>query len=303
MSIPVWQSIFLPLLRMAADGQQHRVKEAIEKLGVEFGLSSQELDEVYPQSGIPVFSTRVRWADVYLTKAGLLEHAERGRFRITGRGRTVLASNPSVLGVKDLEQYDEFREFKRKSRPKDVPDVDQDLSTQPPQEVIEAAYQTWYRNLSEQLLARVHGASPKFFEKLVVDLLVAMGYGGSRKDAGRVIGKTGDEGIDGLIKEDKLGLDVIYIQAKRWQGAVSRKDVQAFAGALDGQRATKGVMITTSRFTDDAGEFSEKSSRKIILIDGERLADLMIEHGIGVSDKDKPAYVLKDVDSDYFEEV
>lgn len=302
MAIPDYEAMMLPLLRLAKDGNEHRIKDAVETLAVEFRLSAQDIDQVYPQSGAPVFSGRVRWADVYLTQAGLLQHVGRGRFRITERGKAALASNPGNLNVKYLERFPEFREFRKRSRPKNDGKIDIQVESQPPQEVIEAAYQTWRSGLAQQLLQRVQAASPKFFEKLVVDLLVAMGYGGSRKDAGKVIGRAGDEGIDGLINEDRLGLDTIYVQAKRWQGAVSRKEVQAFAGALDGQRANKGVMITTSRFTDDAEQFAERSTRKIILIDGDRLAELMIDYGVGVSDKDKPAYILKEADSDYFEE-
>lgn len=274
----------------------------VKALADELGLSEEDRNSVYSHSGTPVFNGGVRWAIVYLTQAGLLERVGRGRFRITHRGSGVLASDPPILNIKYLEQFAEFRDFKSRSRSKEAEEENQSPIGQPPQEIIEAAYQTWRSGLARQLLQTVHAVSPKFFEQLVVDLLVAMGYCGSRKDAGKVVGKSGDEGVDGVINEDKLGLDVVYIQAKRWQGPVSRKEVQAFSGALDGQRASKGVMITTSRFTEDAIEFAERSTRKVVLFDGSRLAELMIDHGIGVSDKDKPTYVLKDIDTDYFEE-
>jgi restriction system protein len=246
MAIPDYQALMLPLLRLAEDGNEHRIKDAVDALASEFRLSAQDVNTVYPQSGAPVFGGRVRWADVYLTQAGLLQHVVRGRFRITEKGKTVLASNTKEIDVKYLERFPEFRDFRKRSRSKNDEKIDVQVDSQPPQEVMESAYQAWRNGLAQQLLHRVQEASPKFFERLVVDLLVAMGYGGSRQDAGRVTGRSGDEGIDGLINEDRLGLDAIYVQAKRWQGPVSRKEVQSFAGALDGQRASKGVMITTS---------------------------------------------------------
>jgi len=302
LTIPNWQAIFLPLLRLAADGTEHRLNDAVHGLAAHFGVSEDELHEVYPHSGATIFGSRVRWANVYLIQAGILERMGRGRFRITKRGQEVLQSNPNTLNVKFLEKYKEFLEFRTRARAKEEPEQDHQEST-PPEEVIETAYQTWRAALSRQLLDKVLAAAPSFFEQLVVDLLVAMDYGGSRADAGKAIGKSGDEGIDGIISEDRLGLDVLYIQAKRWQGPVGRKEVQAFSGALDGQRANKGVMITTSKFTPEAQEFAKRSTRKIVLLDGERLAELMIDHGIGVSDKGKHSYVLKDIDTDYFEEV
>lgn len=230
-----------------------------------------------------------------MTKAGLLETTGRARFRITERGLSVLQNNPTVINNDFLSRFPEFLQF-RAIRRTTRRDYNEPAGT--PEETLEASYQNLRGELVQELLERVKGCTPSFFENLVVDLLVAMGYGGSKKDAGQAIGRTRDGGIDGIIKEDKLGLDVVFIQAKRWDGTVGRPVVQAFAGSLEGQRARKGVLITTSQFSPDAVDYVGRIEKKIVLIDGEELCQLMIDHGVGVTEVAR--YVVKKIDSDYF---
>jgi restriction system protein len=297
--IPDFQRIMLPLLRLAKGGREHTLREAIESLAEEFQLTPVERKELLPSGRQPTFDNRVGWANTYLKKAGLLESTGRGRFRITDRGQEVLVGEPSAIDIGFLERFPEFVDFRSRrsrtghARPAQEPD-------QTPEEVIESGYQALRNDLAEELLEQVLACSPQFFEKLVVDLLVAMGYGGSKKDAGHAVGQSGDAGIDGIIKEDKLGLDVVYVQAKRWANTVGRPVVQAFAGSLEGHRASKGVLITTSEFSNEAVDYVGRIQKKIVLIDGKLLADLMIDHGIGVSDV--TTYTLRQIDMDYFTE-
>jgi restriction system protein len=242
----------------------------------------------------------VAWARVYLSKALLLESPKRAFFRITDRGQELLKANPVDLRVKHLKQYPEFVDFHTSSNKQENggETASDDERTATPEEIFESAYQELRSSLANDLLSQIGKNSPEFFENLVVKLLVKMGYGGSIKDAGQSMGRSGDEGIDGIIKEDKLGLDVIYIQAKRWQGSVGRPEVQKFVGALHGQRAKKGVFITTGAFTRDAEQYVSTIDPKVVLIDGSRLVDLMIDHNLGVSIVD--AYEIKKIDSDFF---
>ncbi len=229
-----------------------------------------------------------------------MQSTGRGRFSITSRGIEVLNSNPSYIGKKYLEQFSEFNEFQLRSRQASVEEISEDESKQSPEEILETSYQNLRNELAEELLVRIMDCSPRFFEKLVVDLLVAMGYGGSRKDAGQalLLGQPGDGGVDGIIKEDRLGLDVVYVQAKRWESVVGRPVVQAFAGSLEGFRAKKGVLISTSQFSKDAKDYVDRIEKKIVLIDGQQLAQYMIDYGIGVAEV--ATYVVKKVDTDYF---
>jgi restriction system protein len=304
MAIPDYQTLMLPLLRIASDGHEHRVRDALEQLASEFKLTDAERAELLPSGTAPYFDNRVGWARTYLKQAGLLSSPKRGTFQITEAGRQLLAKKPPRINIALLEQYPAFVEFK--NRRKDEVDQTAKARSEPPasdetpEDALAVAYGTLRRNLESELLDQVRASSPAFFERLVIDLLVAMGYGGSRQDAGRAIGRSADEGIDGIIKEDKLGLDAIYVQAKKWgDQTVGRPEIQKFAGALQGQRATKGVFITTSSFTREAEHFANSISSKIILIDGERLASLMIDHNVGVAPVG--VYELKRVDSDYFE--
>jgi restriction system protein len=295
----------LPLLRLAGDGQEHLFRAAVETLAEQFKLTADERQEQLPSKTQPLFDNRVGWARTYLVKAGLLEAPRRAHFRITERGKQVLQAPPPRLDAAYLRQnFAEFRDFVgaksategTQERPTEV--IATDAVT--PEESLEGAYQNLRRAVESDILARLQKGSPSFFERVVVQLLVAMGYGGTLRDAGAAIGRSGDEGIDGIIKEDRLGLDVVYVQAKKWSGTVGRPDIQKFAGALQGQRARKGVFITTSSFSADARAFVAQIDAKIVLIDGEQLAQFMFEHNVGVS----PAsvYEVKKVDADFFEE-
>lgn len=292
----------LPFLQFLADGQERSLGEAEQYLAAHFGLTSAERAEMLPSGQQGIFRNRVGWARTYLKKAGLIESPKRGVFIISERGKQVLAARPERIDVKYLEQWPEFREFRDASRTKsDLPTkVDVSDADATPEEAIESAHQGLREQLSQDLIARILSCSPAFFEQLVVELLVKMGYGGSRRDAGQRIGQSGDGGIDGIIKEDRLGLDVIFIQAKRWQGTVGRPDIQKFVGALQGQRAKKGVFITTSSYTAEAEAYAGQIDTKVVLIDGKQLASLMIDFDVGVSPA--ASYVVKRIDSDYFEE-
>lgn len=248
------------------------------------------------------------WAKTYLKKAGLLDTPNRGKFCITERGMEALKKQPASINRKFLEQFSEFVEFQGSSEARKTNELSGDedddrkllISEQTPEEMLEFSFQSLKAELASKILSRVKSCSPHFFEKIVVDLILAMRYGGSRKDAGQAIGRTNDGGVDGIIKEDKLGFDIIYVQAKRWEGTVGRPVVQAFAGSLEGFKAKRGAIITTSQFSKEAKDYVERIEKRIILIDGEQLAKLMIEHNVGVAETER--YILKKIDSDYFEE-
>ncbi len=296
----------LPFLRFLRDGKEHSLRDAEGELAEHFKLSDAERAEMLPSGQQGIFKNRIGWARSYLKKACLIEAPRRGVFKITDRGIKILESSPGRIDIKFLDQFPEFVEFRDASKStadgkseSGLPEPAPTLAVTP-EEAIESAYQGLRDQLAQELLAVVLGCSPTFFEQLVVDLLVKMGYGGSRRDAGERIGQSGDGGIDGIIKEDRLGLDAIFIQAKRWQGSVGRPEIQKFVGALQGQRARKGVFITTSTYTADAIDYASRIDTKVILIDGRALSNLMIDFGVGVSDS--ATYVVKRIDSDYFEE-
>jgi restriction system protein len=298
MAIPDYQSVMLPLLRFASDRQEHRFRQAIESLAEEFNLSDDERKQLLPSGRKATFDDRVSWASTYLKKAGLLKSTRRGYFQITDRGLEVLKQPPARITNEFLEQFPEFVEFKtRRKKPK--VQLPEDEEEQTPEGAIESAYQRLNEDLAADLLETVMECSPTFFERLVVDLLVKMGYGGTRKEAGQAIGRTSDEGIDGIINEDRMGLDVVYIQAKKWDNTVvGRPEIQKFAGALQGQRARKGIFITTSSFSKAAYDYVSRIDSKIVLIDGELLSQLMIDYNVGVAPV--ASYELKRIDSDYF---
>ncbi len=303
MSIPKYESVMLPLMEFLADREEHSLREAIDFLAEKLGLTEGDLKELLPSGQQAVFDNRVGWARTYLKKAGLLETTRRGHFRITQRGMDVLSKKPSRIDCQLLDKFDEFREFKalRHTRHGNSEVAEHPANNDTtPEEALESAYGRLRDSLASELLQQTKNASPSLFEKLVVELLVKMGYGGTRQDAGRAIGKSGDEGIDGIIKEDRLGLDIIYIQAKRWENTVSRPEVQKFAGALQGQRAKKGIMITTAAFSKEARDYVTRIDNKIVLIDGEQLTNFMIDNNLGVSPV--ASYELKKLDSDYFME-
>ena len=303
MPIPDYQSIMLPLLKDVADKKEHKLRDLIEELSAQFTLTEEEREELLPSGQQPIFDNRVGWAKTYLKKAGLLKSPRRGYIEISDRGLKVLKQNPPKINVKFLKQFDEFLEFQSPNKEKeDLVSSIEDNSEGTPEELLESAYQEIKKSLAQEILNKVLDMSPSFFERLVVDLLVKMGYGGSLKDAGQATKQSGDEGIDGTIKEDKLGLDIIYIQAKRWKpgNVVGRPEIQKFVGALAGQGAKKGIFISTSSFTKEALEYVPRNETKIVLIDGQRLAQLMVDYNIGATTQ--ATYELKKIDSDYFEE-
>lgn len=306
MAVPDFQSFLLPLLKQSGDGQEHSRRDLQRQIAKDMDLSDEDRQEKLP-GGANKYENRLAWATVYLVRANCLERVHRGIVRITPRGQQVLAENPQRVSVKILRQFPEFRAFHQgagvasdPAATETVPStrVEQE-DTQTPEEALEESYRKVQNVLANDVLDAVKRLSPEAFEQLVVKLLVAMGYGGSIDDAGRAVGKSGDEGIDGIIKEDKLGLDSVYIQAKKWEGVVGRPVVQSFAGSLEGHRARKGVMLTTSGFSQDAKDYVQKIERKIVLIDGKQLVQLMIEHNVGVTVT--KSYTLKKVDQDFFE--
>ena len=307
--IPDYQSLMLPLLKLVSDKQIHSIKDAIETLAKEFQLSEDDLNEWLPSKSQKTFYNRVYWAKAHLKMAGVIENLGKGQFKITNRGIQILKENPSFINIKFLnEKFEDYRNLisgYRKKEDKttlsheDIETDDLNLN-QTPEEQIELGYQKIRTSLLIEILNKLKTVHPSFFEKIVVELLVKMGYGGSIQDAGKAIGKSGDEGIDGIIKEDKLGLDVIYVQAKRWEGVVGRPELHKFVGALAGQGAKKGIFITTSNFTKEAELYTPKNESKIVLIDGERLSQYMIDYNLGVSIQNN--YEIKKIDSDYFEE-
>lgn len=303
MAVPDFQSLMLPLLKLAAGGQQHPLSEARETLAGEFRLTQADRDELLPSGSQAKFANRVAWAKSYLQQAGLLLSPKRGHFQISARGEVVLKAPPGIIDIKFLEQYPEFVEFRTpkgeatdQAPPAGPPGTEADT----PEEALEAAHLKMKASLASEVLGRVKSASSDFFERLVVELLLKMGYGGSRADAGQAVGKSGDEGIDGIISEDRLGLDIVYLQAKKWDGTVGRPEIQKFVGALHGKRAKKGVFITTGSFSAEAIGYVEHIDPKVVLIEGKRLAELMTDFEVGVATA--RTYHVKRVDSDYFEE-
>ena len=304
--IPDYQTLMLPLLKLVSDGQAHQYRNLIESLAVQFEVSDAERKELLASGNQSIFDNRVGWAKTYLKKAGLIESPKRATFIITELGRQALVKSPDRIDAKYLRQFPAFLDFLKSSRINNDNGVVEaaliDNYEQTPEELLDKAYQQIRKSLASELLTKIIDLSPTFFERLVVELLVKMGYGGSINDAGKAIGKSGDEGIDGTIKEDKLGLDIIYIQAKRWKpgNVVGRPELQKFVGALAGQGAKKGIFITTSNFTKDAREYIPRNETKIVLIDGEQLAQLMIDYNLGCTSQQ--TYELKKIDGDYFGE-
>jgi len=302
MSMPKYHEVFLPLLKILKGeaGNPATISFLVSAISKELGLSEEEVREKIPSGRVSVIRSRVGWAKSYLKQAGLIEYPKRGLSVITDRGLQVLSQKPDGFNVDFLLQFPEFREFKSRRKDKAEGEItgEDEFTNETPEETFGLAYKRIRDSLASELLNEVKSASPEFFEKVVIDLLLAMGYGGSRTDAGEAVGKSGDGGIDGIIKEDRLGLDIIYIQAKRWGATVGRPEIQKFAGALQGQRAKKGVFITTSNFTTDAWVYAKNIESKIILIDGSQLADFMIDFNIGVSTQD--VFEIKKIDDDYF---
>lgn len=300
MPIPDYQSLMLPFLKATADNGIYRFRDLIEELATQFQLTSYDRRELLPSGTQPIFDNRVAWANTYLKKAGLLQSEKRGYVQITQLGQKVLSSNPERINNVFLRQFESFNHFTGyiSNGKSEVQELEEEAH-QTLEEQLEGAWIKLNSILAKDLLEKVKTMNPAKFESLVIDLLLAMGYGGSRHEAGSIVGKSGDGGIDGIINEDRLGLDKIYVQAKRWENTVPIKEIRDFAGALLAQKARKGVFITSSDYPKSAYEYVQNIDRTIVLIDGKRLALLMIEYEIGVSVQKK--LVLKDVDTDYFE--
>lgn len=306
MAVPDYQTLLLPLLRLAGEKRAQTLAQAESLLANEFGLSEEDRQARLPSGQQTTLRNRTGWASFYLKNAGLLEKPKRGQFFITSRGQQVLAEAPHKIDLEYLSKFPEFRAFYLKGGSAQGGEATISAAepiaadSRTPDEILESAHASITDELASELLSRLLAGSPEFFERVVVELLVAMGYGGSLEDAGRRIGKSGDGGIDGIIKEDRLGLDAIYIQAKRWQGNVGRPDIQKFVGALQGQRARKGVFMTTSSFSAEATDYVTRIDPRVVLLDGRQITRLMIDHNVGVSPV--ASYVVKRIDSDYFEE-
>ncbi len=309
MPIPDFQTAMEPLLELLGDEREHRQTEAVDHIAGQFGLTSEDRSALLPSGRQTLLANRVAWATTHLAKAGLVERTGRGRIRLTERGRQALRDHSAGVQIRVpyLNRFSAYLEFRGKSDRENDLAVEQtrnrsvvsDDGGTSPVEALEASYLALRRTLGQEILDRVKQAPPSFFEQVVIDLLVAMGYGGSYADAAQAVGRSGDDGIDGIIKADKLGLDFVYVQAKRWDAPVGRPTVQAFAGSLMGQRAGKGVFITTSKFTNEAEEYVRRIEKRIVLVNGARLADLMIDHGVGVADV--ATFRIKRIDTDYFE--
>ena len=302
MLIPDFQSLMRPLLQAHADGKEHINRDLVSQIAEQFGLSDEDRRELLPSGVARVFDNRIGWAKSHISQAGLITAPRRAISMISERGREALLHHPERIDLRVLNGFEEYREFRNRRKTPgendgETPELEVQNS-QTPEELLESAYLQVRRQIESELLVQIKNSPPDFLERVVVDLVVRMGYGGSRKDAGEALGRSGDEGIDGIIKEDPLGLDIIYLQAKRWEGTVGRPEIQKFAGALQGQRARKGIFITTSTFSADALEYTSRIDTKIILIDGPRLSKLMFDHGVGVATASN--YEVKRIDSDYF---
>lgn len=297
MPVPDFQSFFNPLLEFAADGKEHSIQEARKAIVARMALPEEDLKELLPSGIQTKFENRVAWAKSYFVQARVLEALRRGYFKITERGVELHRRKLKRIDVKVLNEYPEFVEF---NKPKGPKEEEPPIQGETPEESLQRAYESIRSDLAGQIVEKIKSNTPGFFEKLVVDLMVAMGYGGSRADAGKSIGGSGDEGVDGIIKEDRLGLDVVYLQAKRWEGTVGRPEVQKFVGALHGKRAKKGVFITTGKFSDDSRKYVDTIDPKVILIDGRTLAELMIDFNLGTTTSG--TYEIKRIDSDYYSE-
>lgn len=301
MAIPDFQSVMLPVLKLLGDKKEYQSKEIKDYICKEFKLTQKEMEEKLPSSNsISLISNRVAWAEAHMKMAGIIESPRRGFYRITNDGVNVLKKTPEKINLKFLQSFEEYKRKKAewKNKEKEDSQENEEINSLTPDEMLELGHKKIKNELSTELLIRVKETSPKFFENLVIELLIKMGYGGSLEERGSVTGKSGDEGIDGVIKEDKLGLDIIYIQAKKWEGNVGRPEIQKFVGALQGQRAKKGIFITTSSFNENSYEYVSKIDIKVILINGEELANLMIDYNVGVTLKRN--YEIKKIDTDFF---
>lgn len=307
--IPDYQTLMLPLLEILSDQKEHELQDLIKTLSDKFNLTDEERNELLPSGNQEIINNRVGWARTYLKKANLLTSPRRAIFKITEQGQEILNKKLTKIDVKFLQGLDDFKKWqisyqtnylnKKESESTDenITEIEQGKT---PEELLDYSFQKLKDELAVELIDKIKNCTPGFFERLVIDLLIKMGYGGSRKEAGQIIGKSGDGGIDGIIKEDKLGLDTIYIQAKKWENTVPVGQVRDFAGSLLSKKAKKGIFISTSNYPKGAYEFVASIEPKIVLIDGKELAELMIQHNVGMATKS--IYELKKLDLDYFEE-
>jgi restriction system protein len=308
MPIPDFQTLMLPFLKRLADGQERRMKELVDMLAEDFAVTAEERRILLPSKAAPLFANRVAWTKTHLKNAGLVENHSRGLVRLSPLGRTILAQLPDRIDMRFLKQFDSYRDFTGGAGTRSPSIGTEDVCTaevspaeSPPLELLESAHEQLNRALAEELLTKLMEGSPQFFERVVVQLLEALGYGGEF-GSGEVTSYARDGGIDGIIREDKLGLDTICVQAKRWQGTVSRPTIQSFVGSMDMIRAKKGVIVTTSHFTRDASDYLDRiEGKRVVLIDGERLTSLMIEHNVGVSVVE--TYQVKEISNDFFDEL
>jgi restriction system protein len=306
MSVPDYQSLMLPVLQTASRGEV-RIGDAVEELADQLSLTAEERTALPPSGKQTVFSNRVHWAKTYLGKAGLIEATRRGHFKITTRGQQVIASRPERIDNAFLGQFDEFKQFREKSAHPSGEDTDEDATpalinrTETPDEIMRVAHRQIEISLAQELLDRILTAPSDFFERLIISLLLGMGFGGSAADAGRALGRSGDDGVDGVIDQDALGLDRVYIQAKRYATGnnISSGAIRDFFGSLDRHKAAKGLFVTTSTFSPSARETAEFLSKRIVLIDGEQLTKLMIRHNVGCRIED--TLHIKKVDEEFFE--
>lgn len=301
MPIPDYQTLMLPVLKILGDNQEHTNSEIVEKVSAQFNLTDEERNKILPSGGMTFIYNRTLWARTYLKKAGLIELPQRGLVKITEKGLKVLSQNPEKINKKFLEQFEDFSDWIENSKSsistnEETETVEESIKT--PEEMISDSMHLLNKTLADDLMDKIAENSPMFFENLVAELLLKMGYGSTKQDILQNAGRSGDEGIDGIIKEDVLGLDKIYIQAKRWQGTVGRPEIQKFAGALQMQNASKGIFITTSTFSKDATECINKFNSNLVLIDGKKLTELMIRYNLGVSIKQ--VHEIKRIDEDFF---
>lgn len=308
MAIPSYEEIMSPLLQICSDGAEHSFSELVDRAATHFGLTETERAELLPGGTQTRFRNRVGWARSYLVQGGLLKAVKRGVVQITQRGMEAVKANVAVRNDY-LIQFPEFQEFRARSTQAQLPALGIDatpnaasIASITPEEELTRAYEELRANLVAEVHELLLASSPEFFERVVVDLLQAMGYGGTRKDAAVLLGKSGDGGVDGAIKEDKLGLDTIYVQAKKWAAdrAVGNREIRDFIGALQLNSAHKGVFFTTSAFSAPAKDAASRAQSRVVLIDGKQLSDLMVEHGVGVSTSQTLS--IKKIDSDYFED-
>jgi restriction system protein len=299
MAIPDYQKLMLPLLKSISDGQEHKTRDVVDSLSNEFGLTEEERKELLPSGQQPIIDNRIGWARTYMLKAGLLSAPKRGYIKITDKGLEILKQKPKKIDIKFLEQFPEFIEFRtiKKETSKETTKDEEEIEDVTPDELMEKGYNSINASLAQELLEKLRNVDPYFFEEVVGELLSAMGYGRFEATPG-----SGDEGVDGIVYQDKLGLDKIFFQAKRYGegNSVTARDVRDFVGTLDLHGVNKGIFITTSRFPRDTNDILKKTPKNIILIDGPKLAKLMIEHDVGVSTQ--KTYKIKKIDTDFFPE-